>query len=749
MLSVCLLILLTGGWVSYSVFETGISIERVNLRLTDKQLPSLSYISELKRWIVEYERVLYEQYATTDNRSYERESIYAKLSFSNQAIKDNLRSLSRSIDSRNDVKELERIFRQLRLHAEKLDQALPPVPYDWDEAREELIIISSYGREAIPFLNNLSQQIETQIEESRKHSNQQLSRMSIWVFAFSALILLIAILVGYYFRKSTLQAIERPRLGLFVEKNPNPVACINYDGTLEFENISWGKQSQSLDLKKLIERIYEQTKILQKEAVDFVQINMQQSDKILELSIHKVDSLKQYMVYVENVTEREVARRDLEFMAYHDSLTGLPNLKKLETELDGLIQLRGDSQFCLMSVGVRRLHLITTTHGHSVGDALIKALAMRIQHCLSEIICCFDICRLYRFTGAKFEVLLAGDASPEIYRKSVALLADKIYQVSQKPLQTSFGQFFLDVQSGYALYPEHGKSGTSLIKNASAALNEAQKNNLKKINEFDHELAVQEQNWYQLENDMRKASFEQSFYLVYQPKVNLESQQLVGMEALVRWQHPRRGLVSPVEFIPIAEESGMILALGEWILETAIRQTRDWVINGKLDIQVAVNVSPSQLLSFGFAEKVFSILDKHGLTPEYLEIEITEEVMVEDKSRCIQVLQQLKEGGISIAVDDFGTGYSSLGYLNRFPLSKLKIDRSFIIDIHNNEGNQAIVRTIIALSKSLGIKVIAEGIESQLEADILTQLGCHQGQGYLFATPYSCEDFSQHYLSKN
>jgi len=330
---------------------------------------------------------------------------------------------------------------------------------------------------------------------------------------------------------------------------------------------------------------------------------------------------------------------------------------------------------------------------------------------------------------------------------AISSLASALQEASEKALQTSFGQFFLDIRAGYVLFPEHGYTGSMLIKNSSSALNEAQKNNTKQIVQFDHELAYQEQNWYRLENDMRQTSFDDNFYVTYQPKVNLKNSELVGMEALVRWEHPEKGLISPVDFIPIAEESGMIIALGEWIMEQAIKQTSEWMRKGASNLQIAVNVSPSQLLSTNFVSMVMAMLERHQLQGKHLEIEITEEVMVDDKTLCISILRELRNVGISIAMDDFGTGYSSLAYLNKFPLSKLKIDRSFVTDIHCNEGNLAIVRTIIALSKSLKIKVIAEGIEVRDEVDILTQLGCDEGQGYLFAKPLRSNEFQSKYLA--
>ena len=746
-LSIYLVLLLAGGWLSHSVYKTGNSIEDVSQLLIDEQLPTLYHISELKRWIVEYERILYEFYATTSVSSDDRENIYKKQNLAETQIELNLNKLAQRFNHHSDISQLIQLFDLLKLHAKLIDQALPPAPYSWNEVRDELVIVSQYGRDSLPHLESLTHEIENQVLKSKELSGQQLDNMSKWVMIFASVILLLAILVGYYIRTLGLQDIEKQRLALFVENNPNPVACINYDGLLEFENSSWQKHYPDRDNNEFVGNVFWQIKSMKEQNIDFSQFNLKENKKLLELSIHKIASLRQFMIYVEDVTEQEVSRRELEFLAYHDALTGLPNLKKLDVDLEKLIARGNEHSFCLLSVGVKRLQLITTTHGHSVSDALIKALVMRLQNCLVDVLPTVKKCSIYRFTGAKFEVLIAGNYGLDEYKDVLLTLNEKINQASKKALQTTYGQFFLDIQAGYVLFPEHGYNADILIKNSSSALNEAQKSNSKEIVSFDHELAYREQNWYRLENDIRQANFDSEFFVTYQAKVNLEDTQLVGMEALIRWNHPEKGLVSPAEFIPIAEESGMIIALGEWIMNEAVKQTSEWMRSAKTELQIAVNVSPSQLLSANFVSMVLEILERHQLNGKYLEIEITEEVMVDDKTLCISILEQLKAHGISIAMDDFGTGYSSLAYLNRFPLSKLKIDRSFVTDIHRNQGNLAIVKTILALSESLNIKVIAEGIEVEEELNVLSQLGCHQGQGYLFSKPLDNIEFHNKYIA--
>ncbi|WP_444995449.1 putative bifunctional diguanylate cyclase/phosphodiesterase [Aliikangiella sp. IMCC44359] len=739
-LSIYLVILLTGGGVSYIVFYTGQSISSVGQRLTNVQLPTLNQISSLKHWINENERALYEFYATPDNKQVSFQLLKAE-----DRIEFNIKHLQIYFNQHPDIQSVETLYQQISLHAILLRDALSTNELDWDAAREELAIISKLGQEALPYLDNLTAIIELQIENSKKKSNKQLSQMSIWVSVFAALILLIALLVGYYIRKVKVHAKEKRRLALFVEKNPNPVACINFNGDYEFENTAWRNSYIGENKQLLTKKVFQQVEKMQEEQTEFSVFNIEQEQQFLELTIHKIIKLDQFMVYVENISEREAARKELEFLAYHDLLTGLPNLKKLEIDLTKIVNSTQEL-FCLFSFGVKRIQLISTTHGYSVSDALIIAVAARLRKCVEQLSKNFSVCQLFRFTGAKFELILAQPKGKISLKKAVNMVEQLLSETSEKPLDTNFGQFFVDIQSGCAFFPEHGYSAAMLIKNASAALNDAPNNHKERVHLFSHELARREQHWFLLENDLRQADFDNSFYLMYQPKVCLSDGSLVGMEALIRWQHPEKGLISPAEFIPIAEESGIILALGEWILNKAIKQMSQWVKCGEANLQVAVNVSPSQLMSANFVSMVLTCLKEHNLAAHYLEIEITEEVMVEDKTLCIEVLESLKNAGVSIAIDDFGTGYSSLSYLNKLPLSKLKIDRSFVMNIHQNESNLAIVRTIIALSESLNITVIAEGIESKEELAVLNELKCEQGQGYFFSKPLVASDFSKRYI---
>jgi len=742
---VYLIILVLSGAVSFFVYQTGHNISVVNHRLTDKQLPLLGQISELKHWINEHERILYEHYATEDLKHN-----IPKLILAQQNITQSLSQLKEAFPENKNISQLIDLN---KITVENANQMIEKLTMDGDErwtiAREMLASISRMGRSSQPLINSLRQMIDEDIEYSHRRSDNQLSNMSSWVSAFSILILMIAIFVGYYTVNTLKNNYEKRRLALFIEKSPNAIASVNWFGEVEFENVSWRKSFRGKNQTHFIEEL--KTKLVELKLLgeSFMQWQTYSNGEDLEIDIHKISRLDQVMVFVENISDRVKAQKELEFLAFNDPLTGLANAKRLEIDLENQLQKGPNNKFLLLTVGMKRLKLVSTTHGYSVSDELMKSLVSRVQNAVLPLHKEFKFSRVYRFTGAKFSILLAGPRKDNCLESSIETLDRNMASAMRKSLETLFGSFFLDYQTGCVIHPEHGYSANMLVKNVNAAVADAQKNNQTRINMFDQQMSLQEQTWYQLENDLRAARFDDEFYLTYQPKIDLESGDMVSMEALVRWQHPSRGLVSPVEFIPIAEESGMIMSLGLWVLNNACRQTKSWQLQGLTDLQVAVNVSPSQLLSANFLKSVLGCLADFELDARFLEIEITEEVLASDQENCIAVLNQIRDAGISVAVDDFGTGYSSLGYLNQFPISKLKIDRSFVTDIDKIKSNHAIVDAIIALSQKLGIKVIAEGIETEQELAILKTLQCDQGQGYLFNRPLAVPEFTKQYIAAN
>jgi len=726
------------------VYQTGTSISTVNHRLTEQQLPLFNNISELKHWLNERERILYEYYATEN-----KQRNVPKLVLSQHKVERYLSLLTDSFPQNQSVVELLLLNTKINASADEIIQVLEQdTQSKWDRARLLLARVTSLGLKAQPLINEIKRIIQQEIAASNSHSNRKLATMSYLVLAFSLVVLFIAVLVGYYVVKMIRANYEKRRMSLFIEKSPIAIASIGWQGELEFVNIAWRKEYPKVKTSDFYQTIIQRLTEFRSSENNFCQWHLSDSGNDLEIAFHKVTNLDQVMVYIENVSERVQAQRELEFIAYNDPLTGLGNVKKLEIDIDEQLSKGNENPFYLLTIGMKRLKLVSTTHGFSVSDALIKALVLRLQKVMSPVHGRFKICRLYRFTGAKFCILLAEANEPTLHEDLLVQINDYLLGAMKSPLQTLFGNFFLDFQTGCVFHPDHGSSAILLIKNANAALAEAQKVNHNDLVVFDKAISDNEQKWYRLEIDLRSANFDQEFFVVYQSKIGLQSETMSSMEALVRWNHPSQGLISPIDFISIAEESGIILSLGKWVMRKAIEQTKRWHQQGLDDLQVAVNVSPSQLLSADFIQDVKIALSDFKLDAKFLEIEITEEVLVRDQNSCVDVLNQVRALGISVAVDDFGTGYSSLGYLNKFPLSKLKIDRSFVTDIDTDKNNYAIVEAIIALSQSLGIKVIAEGIETHQELQVLKQLECDVGQGYLFSKPLTVDDFTNTYVGR-
>jgi diguanylate cyclase (GGDEF)-like protein len=437
----------------------------------------------------------------------------------------------------------------------------------------------------------------------------------------------------------------------------------------------------------------------------------------------------------ENALREQQSR--LNYMAFHDSLTGLPNRSLFYDRIyHGLARARrGNSKVALMLLDIDRFKNINDSLGHDAGDLMLKAIAMRLNEGVR------DMDTVARLGGDEFVVVLEGVHDLE----DVMFVANKLLVTLARPMEISGHEITSTVSIGVSIFPEDGDVTDELLKHADIAMykaKEAGKNNCQFYTKGMNATAVK---YLLLENDLRRALELHQFTLHYQPQIDLKTGDLMGVEALVRWQHPDRGLVSPAHFIPLAEETGLIVPIGEWVLREACRQQKLWLDAGKKVGKIAVNLSPRQFRQKNFPGKVEAILRETQLAAEYLELEITESCAMEHAGETINQLNQLNQMGMYLAIDDFGTGYSSLAYLQRFPIQKLKIDRSFVNDIHDDMNDAAITKTIIGLAHSMQLRVVAEGVETQNQADWLRQCGCDQAQGFLYAKPMSPKQFESHF----
>ncbi|TAN53255.1 MAG: EAL domain-containing protein [Methylococcaceae bacterium] len=421
-------------------------------------------------------------------------------------------------------------------------------------------------------------------------------------------------------------------------------------------------------------------------------------------------------------------------LAYQDVLTGLPNralfMEKLDAALNNAQQ--EVQMHAVLVLDLDRFKLTNDTLGHEAGDLLLKSAAMRIQGCVRV----GDL--VSRFGGDEFTLLLENISDPKV----AAAVAGKICTAINRPFKIQGQEFYISASIGISISPADGVDAGLLIKHADTAMFRAkERGNTYRFYEESMELAVSQK--LKLESDLRRALERGEFFLNYQPQYNQQTGRIVGMEALIRWRHPELGLVPPIQFIPAAEETGLISTIGDWVLRQACRQNKVWQQMGLPKLRIAVNLSARQFEEEDIADRIMKILGDCGLGPEYLELELTESVVMKEPLRTRETLEYLKKTGISISIDDFGTGYSSLSQLKNLPFDKLKIDQSFIHDVNTNPDDAAIVLTIIAIAKSLKLSVIAEGVETQDQLSYLRDNGCDEIQGYIFSRPAAAEEVTQ------
>ena len=436
-----------------------------------------------------------------------------------------------------------------------------------------------------------------------------------------------------------------------------------------------------------------------------------------------------------DITERIEAEKVIEHMAYYDSLTDLPNRINFQETLKRKIARAGeDEQFAVLFLDLDRFKNVNDTLGHQVGDELLIAVGERLRDCVQ------DEEAVARLSGDEFVIIIdTGD------RDKLTSLASQIVADLSEPYLLNNQEIFIAPSIGIALYPCDGKDYSPLIRNADTAMysaKEAGKGTFRFFTDKLHE-ELMEKTFF--ETELRQALEKGQFILHYQPQFCLKTGQIKGMEALARWNHPERGYIPPLKFIPIAEENGFILPLGEWVLKTACLQAKAWQEQGFSTLRMSVNVSMRQFNHPSFVEDVQRILIETGLHPSFLNLEITESMMSNVKT-CEAVLQELHNAGIAVSIDDFGTGYSSFLYLSKFPLSHLKIDQAFIRDL--GKSNTAIVKAIIDLAKNLNLNVIAEGVETEEQAEFLKELQCDEVQGYLYSKPLPQNEIEQWMLTR-
>lgn len=412
---------------------------------------------------------------------------------------------------------------------------------------------------------------------------------------------------------------------------------------------------------------------------------------------------------------------------YYDTLTGLPNRTLFKDRLEQAVAvaLGAGSTLGILLISLDQLKKVNDTLGYLLGDRLLQMVADRLRGCITKS----DT--VARSGSGEFAIMLTGVEETRNVVETIGLIREAL-----SPSFNLEGQeLFTTVSVGVSLFPHDGRESHSLLKNAGSALYRAKQAGADSYQFYTADMNAQASKQFALESSLRHAIDNQEFLLHYHPQNAADSLKIIGVEALVRWQHPQYGLVSPAEFIPLAEESGLILPIGEWVLRTACRQNRIWQERGFAGIRMAVNISARQFQQPNLANIVLQILGETGLAPEFLELEVTESSVMSNAESAIEVLTALKKKGVTVSIDDFGTGFSSLSYLKRLPINALKIDQSFIRDVTTNPDDAALVMAIVTLAHNLRLRVVAEGVETEEQLRFLRLLRCDEVQGFLFSKP--------------
>lgn len=440
----------------------------------------------------------------------------------------------------------------------------------------------------------------------------------------------------------------------------------------------------------------------------------------------------------QDITERKAAQKQVEFLAYHDFLTGLPNrmLAKERFELALSFAERENTKVALAFLDLDKFKIINDSLGHWVGDALLKTVSARLKSCLR------DTDTLCRQGGDEFLVVLSG--MPDL--DAISIVAEKILARLQENFSIEGNELSTSLSIGIAVYPDDGADYDTLLKKADIAMYQSKEAGRNTYRFYAEQMNVDVVENLQIRNNLRKGLAREEFVLHYQPQIDLRSNAVIGAEALIRWNHPEFGLIPPGRFIPLAEESGLIVQIGEWVLLEACRQAVAWRNAGLPELVVAVNLSAVQFKRGDLEKSIIDALTRSGLNPALLELELTESILIHDTDKVLNMVQRLKMLGVKLSIDDFGTGYSSLSYLKSFAVDKLKIDQSFVRNMADDFNDSVIVRTIIQMARNLGLKTIAEGVETKGQLALLKGQHCDEAQGYHFARPMPAGEFA-HYLS--
>ena len=730
-LGVYLLVLALGLTLSTLIYINGQAVSVTTDSLVEIDLPRLNQISKLRVAIFSQKPVLYEYYATAD-----RDVFLKKFDANQSTILQGLRSIQGAEEGQALLAQIESQVTQIGQLADQLDKTLTSPPTDWDRAREILAEVSESANKTTPLIDALVNVNQKHVSSSGEVTQSRTKFMVQLVIVFSIVIFLIAILVGYYVNVYIAENAERRALAMFPERNPSAVLRTTWEGKVAYSNPATTELLSKLGLSQA-ENLLPQdfsSRLASLKSADHELIDMEYTvqNHVLEVSIYKLTDLQIFHIYISDITDRKVAEEKLLYQAYHDDLTGLPNRRMFGERLREVIAKPNvDTLLVIAFFRIDRIKRVLEGQGYEASDNILRAMALRLEALLAENKDLTPGAVLFRLEGATFGMLLPDQTTIQ----PLFLLSEKLQSSMREPLPVNDQELFFTLSIGASLFPLNGSDSESLIKNAEAAVNQVSALGGNGLQCYTQNMNAQAERWLSLENGLRRCLERNELALHYQPQVDISRNAVIGVEALLRWKRDGTTSISPAEFIPLAEESGLIIPIGEWVLYTACKQAKAWRDAGMGDMVMAVNISARQFQHPEFIGMVSAAIQKTGIDPHYLELEITESVAMHDVEKTIAKLNELRAMHLQLSIDDFGTGYSSLSYLKRFPINKLKVDQSFIRNMTTDQNDASISHSIILLGHSLKLKVIAEGVETAEQLAMLQQFGCDEVQGYFFSKP--------------
>lgn len=741
------LLLLTG---IYSLILTHRYVGSINDSLHQQDLSiRFDTILTLNENLNQREILLLQYYSNLDHEKFEN-----AYSTANQNYLTAIKRLRRFPDMEEPLARLVTLENRVAVSATEFSRILASQEIDWKRARELLGGIAVVKKSIRQQLNTLAQNLRVQRLHARGDVHRITTQIQQLIYFLVMLLSALTLTGTWVFYKFFDNHANAKALALFPERNPNPILRLSTDGRVDFANPGAKNVLASLfpDQDSNPEDLFppdmsDRLSDLQHKPTACSIFEYAINDRYFECTLQYLPDMDSIYAYITDITRRKTSEAELSYQAHHDSLTSLPNRRMLQNRIIFYTHnstIDGE-QTALLLLSLDRFNAISGSLGPNLADKLLTQIAARLK---SELETSLNLCEqasIFRLENAIFAVLLHGFSNRSILNR----IAKRFIRCMQNPVYIETKEYFTTISIGISIYPIDGTDSVSLLRNATSAMTRASQlgGNIECFYSQDMKDNTPEN--LSLENYLRYAIARNELELYYQPQISLATGKVVGAEAVLRWNHPEHGMIMPDQFIPLAEESGMIVSIGEWILNTACEQTRFWHEQGFDDLALAVNVSGRQFQQKNLPGLISRILQSSGVDPNKLELEITESIAMQDYVNPEAMLSKLKSLDVKISLDDFGTGWSSLTYLKNFPIDKMKLDQSFVHNLTTDKHDTAICKALITLSRSLGISVLAEGIENQQQLSWMEEQGCDQVQGYFFSKPLPADEFIDYIRQRN